>query len=116
MLRIMQLQNAEGRCVADRLQLSKADEFFPGTNDRVLLISGSLDVVSTASACRAHCLTRHDARSSLPCQPAPCCQSPEAEVTMLVQVMAGLQSVLDAIQEEEASACAVNESCHDQLE
>ena len=36
--------------VADRLQLSKAHEFFPGTNDRVLLISGSLKVVSASVA------------------------------------------------------------------
>ena len=35
---------------ADRLQLSKAHEFFPGTNDRVLLISGSLKVVSDTIA------------------------------------------------------------------
>ena len=35
---------------ADRLQLSKAHEFFPGTNDRVLLISGSLKVVSGTTA------------------------------------------------------------------
>lgn len=43
--------------MGDRLQLSKAHEFFPGTNDRVLLISGSLKVVSAVLIGMSSCAT-----------------------------------------------------------
>lgn len=73
-----------------RLQLSRANEFFPGTNDRVLLISGTLKVViaglhfvlgkvqeeqvSALSANPAHCpyiLLRTARRSPCGSRPPP---------------------------------------------
>lgn len=41
---ITELQNQSSA----RLQLSRANEFFPGTEDRVLLCSGTIDQVLTA--------------------------------------------------------------------
>ena len=58
-----------------RLQLSRANEFFPGTNDRVLLISGTLKVVIAGLHFVLGKIQEEQVRPLLPwAQIAPCCK------------------------------------------